>query len=369
MGKLEVNLGPQQQDNETQNTATYKDFCGGYGGAWFTLGNLVNRSRQGFCRFSEKLTGHTWIKFLGGTVTPMPGWDVSYLFRWNTHHGGSEEYNSEKKWCHPGIMLNQKGVMAVMAHQHTHCCKFKKIKFRRPPGWSQGWYDIDDFYNTLLGGYYWTAFDPWNPLGLRPVTTSGEAKDDPGDQQNSKGSMTYFNKWWKERQNSGITLPLPKWTNRKCYNHAWDRDTKNFNVWNVPFGNSSQWWTSEPPRYSPFLPPIFSTSKQNCLWIRYTFYFQLGGRTLQSIVPDWPIKEVDPPPDDTCQRGCEICIKEKDLDPQGILTEKAFRRITRINLSKRERIQHLLKKIKKHIRKQRKHIQWGTRQIKRYTSQ
>lgn len=361
-----MGINQTSQGNQCIKDMSYKSFCGGYGGAWFTLGGLCLRARQGMCIFDKKLSGFTWIKFLGGTITLMPGWDVSYLFRWQDHHGSSEEHNKERKWNTPGVLLNQKGTIAVMAKQHTNCCKFKKIRIRRPPGWSLNWVDIDTFYDTLLGGYFWTVFDPWNPVGARPVNDQGEAKDKPSE-QDKESKMSYKNKWWNEKTCSNNNDPLPLWCNRKCYNKLWNDDEKGWNWWNIVVGTGQNWWTNSPPLYAPFLPPVIPTSKTNTLWFRYKFYFKLAGRTIQSHVPDWPITEIDNPPGDTCKiTNCKTCIQPEDLDEDGILTERALRRITGTNQRQQKRLQELLKKL---LKSRRKRVHWGYEEWRDHTGQ
>ncbi|AYP28954.1 MAG: ORF1 protein [Upsilontorquevirus procy2] len=374
----EMGITKENKDDkdEKTNTAEYKHFCGGYGGAWFTLGGLALRARYGMARFSKPLTGFTWIKFLGARVYLRQGWDVSYLFRWNTHHGGEKEHQAEKKWVHPGTMLNTPGHVTVLAHNHTFCCKAKKLKIKRPPAFS-GWFDIDAFYSTLLGGYFWTAFDPWNPLGFRPINKSGSDVSIQ-HQQNCKygnksncNDYSYFNFWWKDRTANQHGNQQPLWTNRKCFDkkfvdHAESGD--GWNWWKMLWGQGDTTYFNgdQKPAFSPFAPPVYQASKQNTLWFQYKFFFKVGGRTLEANVPNFPIQEVYDPPSKGCQAGCKTCLQPGDLDKDGFIRRKKFKQLTESPLRKKlvKQLQKVLsRKIRKRIKRK---VHWGCNSVYRY---
>lgn len=365
----------KDDSNENTNTATYQHFCGGYGGAWFTLGGLALRSRYGMARFSQQLTGFTWIKFLGARLYLRRGWDVSYLYRWNTHHGGEKEHSAEKKWVHPGTMLNTPGHVTVLAHMHTHCCKNKRLKIRPPPAMS-GWFDLDKFYDTLLGGYFWTAFDPWNPLGFRAINKSGKDVDITTQSNckyngNHDSNFNYYNFWWKDRQANKHGNQQPLWVNRKCFDSKFVKNAEtgdNWNWWKMLWGGGSTGYFDDDkkPAFSPFCPPVYPASKQNTLWFQYKFFFKLGGRTLEANVPNFPIQEVYEPPSKGCSAGCRICLRPGDLDQDGFIKNKKFKQLT--SLSIREKLVKQLKKVlsKKIRQKIKRKVHWGCRSVYRY---
>ncbi|AYP28725.1 MAG: ORF1 protein [Anelloviridae sp.] len=376
------NLGVTSENKNdptrVNNTCEYKHFCGGYGGAWFTWGGLVLRAKLGMCRFSLDPKGFTWIKFLGGTIYLRRGLDVSYLYRWNTHHGGESEHNREKKWVTPGIMLNQPGHRTVLALKHTNCCKSPKIRVSRPEA-SSGWNDIGYFYDLLLGGYYWTVFDPFNPLGKRSINKQNKDVSIEHQRQAKYGSQPhtefwYTNFWWRDNvcgtQSTSPTSQQPLWTNRKIVDKRFVDASENENDWNWwemlwGTGSKSKFFEElRKPNYSPFLPPVYPASQQNTLWFQYKFRFKLGGDTLENIVPDFPIQEVREPPGGNCSPGDRYDLRPEDLDADGFIKERKFRFLTR-PLNRRQR---MLLKLKEALREKlkQKRVKWGTKRIYRY---
>lgn len=374
----EMGVTSRNENNADQinNNCQYKHFCGGYGGAWFTWGGLVLRAKLGMASFSTDIKGFTWVKFLGGKIYLRRGRDVSYLFKWNTHHGGEGEHKREKKWVTPGVMLNQPGHRTVLAFDHTHCCKSPKFRVRRPEA-SSGWNDIGYFYDIILGGYYWTVFDPWNPLGKRPVDKSNNevSIENQKDAKYGNGSHTdfsYTNFWWKDNEcpRGQNKSKQPLWTNRKVVDYRFvqksETQGEGWDWWEMVWGDGTKnkyFQDNKKPNYSPFLPPVYPAKQQNTLWFQYKFYFKLGGDTLENIVPDFPIQEVREPPGETCPKD-QYDIGPEDLDPDGFIKERKFRFLTR-PLNRRQR---LLLQLKEALREKinPKRVRWGTKRIYRY---
>lgn len=328
----------------TPSGCLFKDFCGGYGNASFSLLSLMQRAQLGMARFSEGLGGYTWIKFKGASFQLVPSAEVDYLFRLQNHAQGAEqERKDENKWIHPGTMLLLPGTKIVESIKRTKCCKWKHIRYRPPPLF-EGWYDIENFSKYILTSYEWTTVSLNNPMGIPPYKLNNQNTSD--DQQ---GDVD--NNWWKDGTKCTTSgFHIPTWLNREAYNSEFNSQT-------------GGWWDqvwSKKPKCSPFCPPVFTTEHQNTLWVRYKFWFQVGGTTLENQIPQYPLREVNPPPG-KCGYSCTTCINpEEDLDATGILTEKAFKRITGTGDQK----QRLLKKLIYILRRQQQtvpktRIKWG----------
>ncbi|AYP28943.1 MAG: ORF1 protein [Anelloviridae sp.] len=330
------------------NTCDYNDFCGGWGGATFTFAGLVQRSRFGMAKFSDCFEGFPWIRFKGAKIELRQGREVSYMIKFTEHHGDFGEYSKEEHWNTPGTLLNVPGSVIVLSLKDSRCCFKKRLKIRRPPG-IEGWYDIDKFTNFILTTYMWTAFDPFDPLGPQPL------KEDGTPLKTTEGTnIRLQNRWYNDSgQCTGgkeKNLPLPLWTNRQKYDEKYvtDQTTNTSRWWNVLFDSSNKWYKPENyPKCAPFLPPWISTGGSETLWMRYIFFFQVGGGSLQNHVPVYPIHEVDDPP--VCTPGCPAAIHSNDFDSGGILTDDALARITRTR--NKDKLGYLKCRIIKEIRK------------------
>lgn len=312
----------------------------------------MQRAQLGMARFSESMAGYTWIKFKGAFFQLVPSNEVDYIFRLQNHAPGTDtERRDEISWIHPGTLLLLPGSKIVESIKRTKCCKWKHIKYRPPPLY-EGWYDIENFASYILVAYEWSTISVNNPMGIPPykISNSDTSQDQAGDVENQ---------WWKDGNKcnaSGFHPPL--WLNRTEYN-------KNFN--NQTGGFWDQIWKTK-PKCSPFCPPVFTTEHANTLWIRYKFWFQVGGTTLENQIPEYPLKEVEPPPS-KCPSSCTTCIDPKeDLDSDGILTETALKRIIGGDNKKHR----LLAKLKRILTRQqqkvpRPRIKWGTIETKYFS--
>ncbi|AYP28856.1 MAG: ORF1 protein [Anelloviridae sp.] len=329
LGILTTNAKPNFTGGEK---CEFKHFCGGHGQATITLAGLAERARLGMARFSENFEGYTWIKFLGAKFQLVPANEVDYLFKLNNRapYKTDPEKAAETKWNHPANLLLHRGVRVVESIQRSKCCKWKTIKYK-PPTEFEGWYDIDNFASFQLLQYMWTTISLTNPMGIAPYAQTGLPNEDTGQ---------IVNKWWKEGcTDKSSNLHIPQWIDRVTYDSAFL--TKNENKWwNNIFSDTGK------PKHSPFCPPVFTTTHPNTLWCRYKFWFKVGGSTIQNYLPLYPIQEIGPPPS-TCSTSCTACIKEGDLDPDGILTESSYRRITEPHHQSRRR---LLEKFKRKLR-------------------
>ncbi|AYP28832.1 MAG: ORF1 protein [Anelloviridae sp.] len=344
------NFNPDNQNTQCQ----FKDFCGGFGQASISLAGLASRARYGMARFSETMEDYPWIKFKGAKFQLVPCEQVDYLFRLNNRapYKTSYEVTAESKWNHPANLLLHGGTRVVESIYRSKCCKWKTIRYRPPPEF-EGWYDVGTFASFNLVQYMWTTVSLNNPMGIAPYQRGTTNLDE------SKGQI--HNQWWKDGcvdPHSNIKNPI--WYDRKEYDKQFVQDTKSW--WDVI------WDTNKKPKHSPFCPPVFTTNNQNVIWCRYKFWFTVGGGTIENRIPAYPLYEIDPPK--TCPGTCQACIKEGDLDSDGLLTESSLRRITGTHHpSRRELLAKLCKKLRRVLQKRRaKSVTWGKKQT-RYFSQ
>ncbi|AYP28793.1 MAG: ORF1 protein [Anelloviridae sp.] len=337
------NLGINNANSIPQgNNCKFKDFCGGYGNATFTLSGLAERARLGMCKFSETFEGYTWIKFIGATFTLVPAPEVDYLFKLvnRAPFGTEEETKAETKWTHPGNLLLQQGTRIVESNKRRHCCKWPRIRYRPPPAY-EGWYSIDQFCKFALVKYMWTTVSLNNPMGIPPY------KDNTSSEDN--GPLT--NKWWQDGcKDKNTNLYAPIWIDRENYNREFNSDG----------GNSWKDWIitdNKKPKHSPFCPPVFTTEYQNTLWIMYKFWFKVGGTTLQNFYPIYPVQEIGPPPKK--QNPCPSCIQPGDLEENGLLTDTAYERITGTGELKQELLRKLTRKLRQLQKKRPKTVRFG----------
>nr|BDU80027.1 ORF1 [Raccoon dog Torque teno virus 1] len=340
-----------QGDNATiKNDVQFKDFCGGYGTGAVTLEGLILRNLLGMNRFSDSLTQFHWIRFIKGHIQLVPNDEIDWLFRVELHRPGKPtDVDAKHKWNHPAVLINLPGTKIVESIKRSKCCRWKHIKFT-PPTHFEGWYDLDNFSKYPLFSYMWTSIDLSNPMGMAPYT-----KDVTNDT-----NAPLVNKWWGK---SGDSLKCP-WIDRKTYNDKFINDAGNsWLEWLLTSANDKK------PKYSPFNPPVFPTTRSQTLWFRYKLYFQIGGLNINTRFQGYPVAEYEsPPPAIDLENSAEI--QEEDLDESGQLREEAFRRIAESHLDQvlpRE-LRAFYTKLEKqlHSKIERKKVRWGIKQTRRF---
>lgn len=335
----------------------YWDFCGGFGFAKFTLEGLILRNMLGFNRFSEDIKGYSWVKFLGYKFELIPAVDIDYLFRIEPHRATEGDYETDL--LHPANLLNMPFVTWVKSIKRSKCCR-PIVKRRRPPVDIHDWFDIQVFRNITLTSYQWTAFDSNNPMGKNPDITT------------QKGTYKWWDDSWMREikgkdNNKAPQLSLNMnltWWNRGTYDQSFVKTiTKQTRT-----GKQSWWdWVFTPQpnstavggKTTPFLPPIMPSEHINTFWFRYKFTFKFGGATISRNNIQWPIHEADDTTRQCAKNSdtCPICIKEGDLDEHGILTERAYQRITRSpERKKRKLVAELAKSL---LKRNRKRVRWA----------
>lgn len=299
-------------------------------------------------KFSETFEGYTWIKFVGASFTLVPTMEVDYVFKLvnRAPFGTDEETKAEIKWTHPGNLLLQQGVRIVESNKRRHCCKWPRIKFKPPPTF-EGWYSIDQFAKFSLVKYMWSTVSLNNPMGIAPYVTDS----------NSEDNGPIVNKWWQDGcKDKTNNLYSPTWIDRENYNKGFNSATGTWRDWVFPTG-------SDKPKHSPFCPPVFTTEYQNTLWFMYKFWFKVGGTTLQNFYPIYPVQEMGPPPK---KNPCPACIRPGDLEESGLLTDRAYERITGITELKQKLLRKLRIQLRNLQKKRTKTVHFGGTEAKYY---
>nr|UZV41780.1 MAG: ORF1 [Anelloviridae sp.] len=339
---------------------SYWDFVGGYGQAKFDLQSLVLRNLLGFNRFSEDIRKFTHIKFRGLKFQLIRAPTLDYLFRPQMHRG---PFDLEYPLLHPANLLNMPWVKWVQSVARSNCCRSPSIK-RRPPPDLSGWFDIETFRNYELITYQWSVFDPNNPMG-RNTKPVGAGKTDK-----------FFDDGWMniDTRKANINVNLnerAKWGDRWLWDTNFVQDVNKYvqneqnpGVWDVIWNQTNQPQFRK-AKMTPFLPPMIESDEINTFWFRYKFFFLLGGSTISRSLQKWPIRETQ---DDIkyCDGGanpqeCQYCIDpERDLDAYGLLTKKAFKRITEPAQHRKKKLVEKLARIIRHRRKRKRVTWWDT---------
>ncbi|WCS65242.1 ORF1 [Grizzly bear anellovirus 7] len=337
------------------------DFTGGFGQAHFTLEGLILRILFGLAKVNITLQDFQYIKFVGFRFTPQRAPTLSYLFLAEDHR---QEKDWEKGLLHPVNLLNTPGTITVNSVNRTHCCRNPSVKKRADPT-IFGWSDIEDFMKRPLASYAWTYFNPGNPLGRNNQITS-------------KLKSPIDNSWMRDHQGKKLSEYCPNWSDRA----RWDAnfvtkineiqgltssDKNDFNWWDLVKDwtiQSGDQLKCDYGKHSPFLPPVAVANTPETFWMRYDFWFQLGGRSIGYKRQPWPVKEADvcfPCPQAQRDGFCDTCIDpEKDLDIHGLIRKKAFQRIISSDNARRKRALAKLAKLI-HLRnsKRKKRVSWS----------
>nr|WBM82670.1 MAG: ORF1 [Torque teno polar bear virus 22] len=352
-------LAPSETHNDCSDRfknedVSYWDLVGGFGQAHFSLQELIMRAILGFAKFSTTLERCHFIKFNGFQLTPMRAPSINYLFLAETHRNGLDY---EKSLIHPVNLLCTPRTVIVNSIQRTKCCRNPKIRRKADPT-IFGWHDLEDFMSQTLVSYVWTVFNPNNPAGRNSQITKF-----------LKSPLQ--NHWMNDQKNKPLSDYCPPWANRVTYDKEFV-DTVN-NIQSKTTGRNWWDWTREEDvpnennqvqceygKYSPFLPPMMVSNTPETLWFRYTFYFQIAGKSFGFQRQPWPIREAD-----TCsfcipKETCDSCIDPKtDLDKWGLLKKRAFQRITSSpNTRKRRALAILARHLRRHRQRKRKRVRF-----------
>ncbi|ASA48733.1 ORF1 [Torque teno Leptonychotes weddellii virus-1] len=346
-------LSPLEDD-----TRKYKGkWHGTWGHHFFTLRSLLVRAKYYFNYWSSDWEGYDYVKFKGGYIWIPRMTYFSWIFyldssiQSNPREDGEPEakYKYEKSWLHPGILLNRPGSkLMISSLQQPNRPFYRRIKVTPPSAW-EGNYRMDTAMDYLLFHWGWTvcnvtaSFFDFFCQRKRSATHNDTCPTTPWFIHDScwKQGIT-ANEVCKaikevyDRINKRHLDPRSVWVNRKMYIKSDCVNTPNSN--SVP-SNCHNW--------GPFLPQnvILETSTGNSLYFRYKLFFEVSGDSLYRRQPSQPCKDGVIPPAPGAESACpeistrSIYKKKKrpqsiydilqgDLDSDGMLTERAYERIT-----------------------------------------
>nr|WCS65865.1 ORF1 [Torque teno Leptonychotes weddellii virus 1] len=334
---------------------------GQWGHHFFTFKSLLYRSLYYFNYWSGDWEGYDYLAFLGGYIwlPRMPAF--SWIFYLDpsvqsnpTESEPEKKYKFDKSWVHPGILFNRPGSrLMVSTLQAQNRSFFRKMKVKPPSGW-EGVYRIDVAKDFLLFHWSWTtcnltsSFFDFYCQRKRQQGSADQCEQVPW----FMGEKTQFEKSQsiiqtdKECKKFPATLQnnLAKfkedtraaWVNRALYVKSDCVD--NFSETHCP-SNFHNW--------GPFLPQnvLLDLANGNSLYFRYKLFFKVSGDSLYRRRPNVPCKEnVIPPAPGYTENDCpgvpfKSILKKRtpasiydilpgDLDEGGILTDRAYRRIT-----------------------------------------
>nr|WBM82688.1 MAG: ORF1 [Torque teno polar bear virus 28] len=336
-------------DTFAQKDTAHWDFVGGFGAARFTFRTLLVRALLGMARFSTSLKGWSYIRFKGFSFKLNRAKTIDYLFRASNHIGREDV---ETSLIHPASFLNLPFVKWVQSVARSKCCRSPVVR-RKPDVSIYGWHDIEDFMHVPLICYLWTVFNPQNPMGRNPQITKTIASPIQND-------------WFKNQKGKQADSYCPDWNNRAEYDKKFVEDIDKFQTtngqswweWINSQSNQSNTLKCAYGKYSLFTPPMIPGNTPQTLWFKYKFFFKVAGKSVGFSRQRWPVKEADTCPN--CpNRDCDACIKPKrDLKRSGLLTKKAFKRITQPPNTTKERILAILARLVCRKLRKRKRVRW-----------
>nr|WCS65869.1 ORF1 [Torque teno Leptonychotes weddellii virus 1] len=334
---------------------------GSWGHHFFTFRSLLHRSRYYFNYWSGDWEGYDYVAFLGGWIwlprMPYFSW-MFYLdnsIQSNPKQDDPEKkYQSEKSWVHPGILLNRPGARLMLSTAQSAGRSFFRRQRVRPPAAWEGNYRIDVARDFLLFHWSWTtcnmtaAFYDFYCQRKRMATHNDTCPQVPwfmgeGDAWNKAMNFPRAS-WATPLKDFQSTLAAFKadtrsaWVLRKNYIKSDCVNTDQATESHAP-SNFHNW--------GPFLPQnvVLDTSTGQSIYFRYKLYFKVSGDTLYRRLPSTPCKGSVIPPapgfkDGPCPEIQARPILKKrtpptiydilpgDLDEGGLLTDRAYRRIT-----------------------------------------
>nr|ASA48569.1 ORF1 [Torque teno Leptonychotes weddellii virus 1] len=346
------------------NDSSKGKWHGTWGHHFFTFKNLIYRAQYYFNYWSSDWEGYDYISFRGGWIwiprMPYFSWifGLDPSIQSNPKNPGVEtKYSNEKSWFHPGIFLNRPGSrLMISSVQQPNRSFFRKIRVTPPSAW-KGNYRIDQGIDFLLFHWYWTVCNMTSSF----YDIYCQRKREKIDDEHPDTCPT--TPWWiADKDFKSLSEDL-KGPSKDVYTNIKKNHYDPRSVWvdrrkyiksdctNTSFGNKVP---SNTHNWGPFLPQnvILSSTTGNSLYFRYKLYFKVSGSSIYRRLPSRPCSTaVIPPapgenqqdcpdfPSDSILEGGErptsiYDILPGDLDSNGMLTERAYERITRPDRSR-----------------------------------
>lgn len=279
---------------------------GTWGHHYFTPGNLMGRALAYWNKWSEDWASYDYIQFFGGTIkipqTATTTWMITFDEYLQTKLKDYNPKTPEDKWGHPGILINDPKTHIIYPPNIYNHKKYYKVKVRPPPGW-RGLQRLPDAQSYILLHWLWT----WADLTHAFYDIS---------QDSSTQHTCQIAPWWAGN------AKLDKWVDRSTYQTCDSNQT--------------------PDSWGPFLPCKYTHAPECSLFFMYKLRFKVIGTSIwrplpRNIQSEGLVPEPKPAPSfsgtgeaDKKRRRPqdEADIWPGDLDSDGILTERAYQRIT-----------------------------------------
>lgn len=299
-------------------TATWH---GTWGHHYFTFSNLLNRASARWNMFSGDWESFDYVAFLGGTIripqTSTATWMITFDEYLQTAQTKWNEKNKEDHWGHPGILLNVPKTHIIFPTWNYRHRKMYKIRITPPPGW-KGVQRFPEAMSYICMHWLWTYCD------FEHAFYDNICKSNSTD-------TCQVAPWWAQNN------MLDKWVDRTKY----------------PASTSCGSGTDK--NWGPFLPQRFAPqAHESSLFFLYKLRFKLVGSAIwrplprifqaEGLVPDpegppaqqslegQDESEAEQPPHKKSKRPLSTYdIWGQDLDSDGFIKERAFRRITGYN--------------------------------------
>nr|QYD02422.1 ORF1 [Torque teno felis virus] len=305
---------------------------GTWGRHYFTLANLQLRANAFWNRWSEDWSGFDFVQFMGGTIKIPQTAPVPWMINFDEYlQVKLKDYNppqSEDLWVHPGILLNDPKTHIIFPPATYKKRKFYSIRVNAPPGW-KGFARLPDgesFVRPFIG--CWTLVVIRLAFYNEPDSTSTQ-------------DACPIAPWWASNNN------LNRWASRKTYKQCSDVTQLDDKSW------------------GPFLPCKYNGFTECSLFFQYRLKFKLAGYSIWPTVPSNLVSNgLVPQPPGVDGPQTERSTKKRnrpqdesdiwpgDLDSDGLLTERAFKRIAghhsrpfRRQLEQRRRLRHIAEKL------------------------
>nr|WCS65697.1 ORF1 [Torque teno Leptonychotes weddellii virus 1] len=352
-------ISSDPRDQSCKNTKGI--WHGTWGHHFFTMENLIIRSKYYFNYWSSDWEGYDFMQFLGAHIwlprMPFVDWifgaDTSIQSN-PTEDAPEGKYKNEKSWFHPGILLNRPGSKLMLSTAKAQKKPFYRHLYVKPPSNWEGVHRMDQGIRYLLFHWYWTVcnltspfFDFWcertrkgdpdtctqTPWFICEGAEWEKAKIYISQNHEYKKANDTYNRILTRKED-----PRSIWVNRQTYTKSDCSAAPSAN--GVP-ANFHNW--------GPFLPQNVITDRtyQSSFYFRYKIYFKVSGDTIYRRLPSTPCKDAVIPgapgfDDKNCgEVQTRSILKRKkrplttydilpgDLDSDGILTERAYQRIIR----------------------------------------
>lgn len=279
-------------------------FNGSWGKHYFTIANLLKRALARWNYWSHDWSSYDYVRYVGATVKIIPPQDQNWMinldpyFQFKKGPFGSEK-DKEDLWDHPGILLHTPHTHLIFSQNTFRRRTLYKIKCKPPPGW-KGYLRFPEAFDYILLNWVWTW---WNPF---------KAFWDPVKDQ--AGSSCEAEPWWSNQQQ------LAKWVNRTKYD-------------DIGNPNAKDW--------GPFLPSkLGNQSIPASIWFMYKIHFKLAGDSIWRPLPRNFTNDGMVPAPEGPNAGTKTHSKKRkrpydeadilpgDLDSDGILKDRSYKRIT-----------------------------------------